>query len=72
MNYLYVECEDGDVRMLSLSDNEFIVEVCRDSAYFAVCFDTWDHREASVVCKQLGINDGKKSHVHNVQASHTI
>ena len=54
------------MRMLSLSDNEFIVEVCRDSAYFAVCFDTWDHREASVICKQLGINDGKKSHLHNV------
>ena len=58
--FLYAVCEDGDVRSLHLSESEFIVEVCRDSTYLAVCSDTWDHREASVICRQLGISSGKK------------
>ena len=54
-----IVCEEGDVRTSHLSESEFIVEVCRNSTYRAVCLDTWDQREATVVCRQLDINDGK-------------
>ena len=49
---------EGDVRLIELSGNEGIVEVCKDGSYRPVCLDNWDHREASVVCRQRNMNEG--------------
>ena len=39
------------------------VEVCVDGRYGSICFDSWDNRDASVVCNQLRFSPhGKKSH----------
>lgn len=47
------------VRPIYFAEREFVVEVYSNGSYRNVCRDTWDHREASVVCRQLNISDGK-------------
>ena len=46
------------------------VEVCDSTGEWkAVCSDTWDEKEATVLCRQIGFagNLNGKYHVHNVQ-----
>ena len=32
------------------------VEVCVSGRYGSICYDSWDDRDASVVCRQLGFS----------------
>ena len=53
-------CTNGDLRLQNgLNTREGKVEVCVDGFWGTVCSNSWDSREASVVCKQLGfMNSG--------------
>ena len=37
------------------------VEVCVGGSYGTICIDSWDDRDASVVCQQLGFSPYGKS-----------
>ncbi|XP_019856578.1 PREDICTED: LOW QUALITY PROTEIN: deleted in malignant brain tumors 1 protein-like [Amphimedon queenslandica] len=51
------QCNNSDIRLVGGSnDNEGRVEVCVNDHWGTVCSSTWTVYEASLVCKQLGIN----------------
>ena len=37
---------------------EGTVQICKDGKWGTVCDDFWDHSEARVVCRSLGLSDG--------------
>ena len=48
-------CNDGDVRLVGRNtDYEGRVEVCINNAWGTVCHNSFDYRDANVVCGQLG------------------
>lgn len=50
-----IECTEGQVRLVGGDDrNEGRVEVCEGGKWGTVCHSSWSHREAQVVCRQLG------------------
>lgn len=44
-------CTEGDVRLLFTQR----VQVCLNSTWGNICNSGWDSRDASVVCRQLGL-----------------
>ena len=63
-NNIVVGCTHGDVRtplLGGVADTEGLVEVCVNGTYYIVSLDNgrFSVREASVICKQLGLGNGK-------------
>ena len=41
------------------------VEICKGGGYHTICVDSWDERDASVVCRDLGFSpNGEKANCH--------
>ena len=48
-------CNHGDVRLVDgRNQSHGRVEVCAFDIWGTVCDDSWDYRDAIVVCRQLG------------------
>ena len=53
------ECSSGEIRLIGgASDSEGLVQLCINGTYTILCRDGWDTRDASVVCRQLGLPTG--------------
>ena len=43
------------------------MEVCQNDQYGTICDDGWDNDDATVVCRQLGFNNGEGMQAQNLR-----
>ena len=53
--YFVVKCKHGDIRLAGTSYSTIgRVEVCHNGTWGTICSNSFDDKDASVVCRQLG------------------
>uniref|UniRef100_A0A3B4AWE5 Neurotrypsin n=1 Tax=Periophthalmus magnuspinnatus TaxID=409849 RepID=A0A3B4AWE5_9GOBI len=57
IGWAYCDCHQGAVHLVGGSSHSGRVEVYLNGQWGAVCDSHWTHRDASVVCRQLGLGD---------------
>ena len=56
---IYDDCQEGELRLEANGNTAGVggrVEVCLDDFWGTVCDDGWDVRDATTVCRQLGLS----------------
>ena len=47
-------CDDGEVKLVSGTDNEGIILMCFDGLWSMISQDSWENQDAKVACRSLG------------------
>lgn len=56
-------CTEGEIRLADgASSREGRVEICKNSTWGTVCHSQWNHLDAKVVCRQLGLSEAGKGY----------
>ena len=67
LSCIYIECSTpGEMRLVNgnvTHGNEGTVEICFKGRWGTVCHDSWDYRDAEVVCRQLGFGSTGRNYV---------